>query len=80
MDYLIPGFLGFLTGAVLFGLTYSKIFPPIEKIAKVGNVVIPDLWNLSPFLIVLFFGLFAIFLFYLIDRAGFQRSKKTPEE
>jgi uncharacterized protein len=77
---LIPGFLGFLTGAVFFGLTYSKIFPPIEKIAKVGNVVIPDLWNLSPFLVVLFFGLFAIFLFYLIDRAGLQRSKKTPEE
>jgi hypothetical protein len=73
---LIPGFLGFLTGAVLFGLTYSKIFPPIEKIAKVGNVVVPDLWNLSPFLVVLFFGLLAIFLFYLIDRAGMQRRNK----
>jgi uncharacterized protein len=72
--------LGFLTGAVLFGLTYSKIFPPIEKLAKVGNVVIPDLWNLSPFLVILFFGLFAILLFYLIDRAGLQRNKKTPEE
>jgi hypothetical protein len=77
---LIPGFLGFLTGAALFGLTYSKIFPPIEKLAKVGSVVIPDLWNLSPFLVVLFFGLFAIFLFYLIDRAGMQRSNKINEE
>lgn len=77
---MIPGFLGFLTGAVLFGLTYSKIFPPIEKIAKVGNVVIPDLWNLSPFLVVLFLGLVAIFLFYLIDRAGMQRRKKITAE
>ena len=75
MDYLIPGFLGFLTGAALFGLTYDKVFPPIEKLAKVGNVVIPDLWNLSPFLVVLFFVLLSVFLFYLIDRAGMQRKK-----
>jgi len=72
---LIPGFLGFLTGAALFGLTYDKVFPPIEKLAKVGNVVIPDLWNLSPFLVVLFFVLLSVFLFYLIDRAGMQRKK-----
>lgn len=75
MDYLIPGFLGFLTGAAIFGLTYDKVFPPIEKLAKVGNVVIPDLWNLSPFLVVLFFVLLAVLLFYLIDRAGMQRKK-----
>lgn len=75
MDYLIPGFLGFLTGAAIFGLTYDKVFPPIEKLAKVGNVVIPDLWNLSPFLVVLFFVLVSVFLFYLIDRAGMQRKK-----
>ena len=72
---MIPGFLGFLTGAALFGLTYDKVFPPIEKLAKVGNVVIPDLWNLSPFLVVLFFVLLSVFLFYLIDRAGMQRKK-----
>jgi len=76
---LIPGFLGFLTGAALFGLTYDKIFPPIQRLAKVGNVVIPDLWNLSPFLIVLFFALVSILLFYLIDRAGMQRKKKIEE-
>jgi hypothetical protein len=76
---LIPGFLGFLTGAALFGLTYQQVFPQIEKVAKIGNVVIPDLWNLSPFLVVLFFGLFAILLFYLIDRAGMQRKNKLEE-
>lgn len=79
MDYLIPGFLGFLVGAALFGLTYSKIFLPIERLAKVGNVVFPDLWNLSPFLAVLLFGLMALFLFYLIDRAGMQRKNKMSE-
>lgn len=76
---MIPGFLGFLTGAAIFGLTYDKIFPPIERLAKVGNVVIPELWNLSPFLVVLFFALVCLLLFYLIDRAGMQRNKKVEE-
>lgn len=76
---MIPGFLGFLTGAAIFGLTYDKVFPPIERLAKVGNVVIPDLWNLSPFLVVLFFALVSVLLFYLIDRAGMHRQKKVEE-
>jgi hypothetical protein len=76
---LIPGFLGFLTGAALFGLTYDKIFPPIERLAKVGNVVMPDLWHLSPLLVVLFFALVSALLFYLIDRAGMQRKNKIEE-
>jgi len=67
--------LGFLTGAAIFGLTYQQVFPVISKIANLGNVVIPDLWNLNAFLVVVFFGLFAVFLFYLIDRAGLFRKK-----
>jgi len=76
---LIPGFLGFLTGAVLFGLTYQQVFPQIQKIAQVGNVVMPDLWNLSPFLFILLFGLITLLLFYLIDRAGLHRKDKRVE-
>ena len=70
---MIPGLLGFFTGAILYGLTYQQVFPPIEKIAKFGEVVIPDLWNISPFLFILLFALIALLLFYLIDRAGLQR-------
>ena len=76
MDYLIPGFLGFLTGAVIYGLTYEKIFPVISTIANFGNTTIPDIWNLSPFLFITFFVLMALLLFYLIDRAGWQRAEK----
>lgn len=76
LDYLIPGILGFLVGAVIYGLTYQQVFPAISSIAHVGNVVIPDIWNLSPFLTVLFFALLSGFLFYLIDRAGLQRKNK----
>jgi hypothetical protein len=58
---------------VLWGLTYQQVFPKISSMANYGSVVIPDLWNISPFLTVLCFVLMAVFLFYLIDRAGLQR-------
>jgi hypothetical protein len=73
---LIPGLLGFLTGAAIFGLTYQQVFPQIEKLAKVGAVVMPDLWSMSPFLAVLLFTLMALLLFYLIDRAGMHRTDR----
>jgi hypothetical protein len=65
-----------LTGAVLFGMTYEKVFPQISKLANYGSVVLPDLWNLNPYLTVLAFTLMAILLFYLIDRAGLHRTEK----
>jgi hypothetical protein len=68
--------LGFLTGAAIFGLTYQQVFPQIEKIAKLGNVVIPDLWNLNPYLVIAVFTLISLLLFYAIDRAGLQRKDK----
>jgi hypothetical protein len=69
--------LGFLTGAAIFGLTYQQVFPQIEKVAKLGNVVIPDLWNLNPYLVVALFTLISLLLFYAIDRAGLQRKDKV---
>jgi hypothetical protein len=61
---------------VLFGLTYQQIMPQITAIANLGNVVIPDLWNLSPLLFILLFALIAALLFYLIDRAGLIRKER----
>jgi hypothetical protein len=69
-----------LTGAVLFGLTYQQVFPQISKLANLGNVVMPDLWNINPYLTVLAFALMALLLFYLIDRAGLQRKEKDNED
>jgi len=73
LDYIVPGLLGFLTGAVIYGLTYQQVFPAISAIANLGNVNMPDLWNLNPFLFILMFGLMSLLLFYLIDRVGWQR-------
>ena len=64
-----------MTGAVLFGLTYPQIMPKITALANLGNVVIPDLWNVSPVLFILLFAMIAILLFYFIDRAGLSRKK-----
>jgi hypothetical protein len=68
--------LGFLTGAILYGLTYSYVFPKISALANYGNTNLPDLWNINAGLAVVFFALLSIFLFYLIDRVGMQRSEK----
>ena len=71
--------LGFLVGAIVYGLTYQQVFPQISKIANLGNVVMPGLWNLNPYLTVLAFSLMALLLFYLIDRAGMQRKEKDKD-
>jgi len=60
----------------LYGLSYEKIFPAISAIANYGNMTMPDLWNMSPFLTVLVFALMSLLLFYLIERAGWQRKEK----
>jgi uncharacterized protein len=76
LDYIIPGFLGFLVGAIIYGLTYAQVFPQISAIANLGGVVMPDLWNLNPYLTVLTFGLMSLLLFYAIDRMGLHRTEK----
>ncbi|MBI5962357.1 MAG: hypothetical protein HY863_02685 [Chloroflexi bacterium] len=68
--------MGFLTGAVIYGLTYQQVFPAISAIANYGGTTMPDLWNLSPFLTILVFALMSLLLFYLIDRVGWQRKEK----
>ena len=75
----MPGLLGFLSGAVIFGLTYQQVFPKISAIAKLGNVTLPQIWNISPFLTVLVFSLLSLILFYLIDRVGMQRKPDEGE-
>jgi len=69
--------LGFLVGAIIYGLTYQQVFPQISSLANYGSVVMPDLWNLNPYLTVRAVGLISLLLFYLIDRAGLKRTEKS---
>ena len=75
-DYIVPGLLGFLTGAIIFGLTYTSFMPQLKAIGNYGNVVLPDLWHINPYLAVFIFALLALVLFYLIDRVGMHRKEK----
>jgi nitrogen fixation/metabolism regulation signal transduction histidine kinase len=68
--------LGFLTGAVIYGLTYTKVFPQISKLADYGSTTFAALWNLNVWLVIALFVLMSLLLFYLIDRAGLQRKDK----
>ncbi|HEX9012183.1 MAG TPA: YeeE/YedE thiosulfate transporter family protein, partial [Anaerolineaceae bacterium] len=52
LDYLIPGGLGLIAGALLFGLTYQQVFPPIRALADLGNVILPQVWHINPFLMM----------------------------
>ena len=65
---------------MVFGLTYQQVFPQISAIANYGNVVMPGLWNLNPYLTVLAFSILSLLLFYLIDRAGLQRKSKDEDK
>ena len=60
---------------MIYGLTYQQVFPQLSKLANYGGVVLPDLWNISPYLTVLAFSLMALLLFYFIDRMGLQREQ-----
>ncbi len=76
MDYLIPGFLGFVVGAIIFGLTYNSVFPVISSIANLGNAYMPNLFNVNHWLLIAFFALFSAFLFYILAKKGEPRESK----
>ena len=77
LDYIVPGLLGFLAGAVIFGLSYDSFMPKILSIANFGNKTIPELWGVNAYLAIFVFTLMALALFYLIDRMGWQRKSKS---
>jgi uncharacterized membrane protein YedE/YeeE len=70
LDYLIPGLLGFLAGAILFGVTYAQVFPIISSIANYGVTYLPDLFNVNHWLLIAFLALFSAYLFYILARKG----------
>jgi hypothetical protein len=76
LDYIVPGLLGFLTGAAIYGLIYPQVFPAISALANYGNVVAPQLFNIDAWLLVTLFAVMSVLLFYLIDRAGLHRTEK----
>lgn len=71
--------MGFLVGAILFGLTYPAVFPVISGIANLGSVYLPELANVNEWLLIGLFTLVTLFLFYVLKRIGEPRRDRTIE-
>lgn len=75
MDYLIPGLLGFLTGGVLFGLSYQSLFLKISKIGDFGQKTLEDLLQVNHWLFVALFVLCTL-VFYVASKIAESSKKK----
>ncbi len=79
MDYLIPGMLGFLAGALIFGAAYSVIYPPISRIINMGSATLPAWLDVNLWLTILLFVLMTVTLFYFLEKSGAMRKDKLKE-
>lgn len=71
--------MGFLFGAILFGLTYPAVFPVISGIANLGAVYLPEVFNVNPWLLIGLFTLGTLFLFYILSKKGEPRQDQAAE-
>ncbi len=69
--------MGFLTGAVIYGAMYPSVFPTISAMVNMGSTILPQALNVDLWLTVLFFVLFAVTLFYFLERFGQLRKDKV---
>jgi hypothetical protein len=70
--------LGLVAGAIIFGLTYQQVFPPLAKPLNYGPVTMPALWNVNPYLLVGVFTIFTLLLFYFLEH-GLKRKDKLED-
>jgi uncharacterized membrane protein YedE/YeeE len=72
LDYLIPGSLGLLAGALGFGALYPRLFRSLAGSVHLA-ATIPEWLGVEPWLVVLLLAELAAILCYLIER----RSART---
>lgn len=70
LDNLVPGSLGLLVGAVLYGLAYERIMPRLATVARLGEVTLPSVLHVEPWLVVLVFAEVTLLVFSLTRRVG----------
>ena len=79
LDYLIPGFLGFLVGGVAFGLAYPSFMPQLTKVMNLGNLSLPEMLNLSPALTVVVVVLLFSLVLYIVERLNVARRDRVND-
>ncbi len=67
LDYLIPGSLGLIAGALAFGGAYPWILPRIAGSPRIG-MTIPGTLGVDPWLVVVLIGELVAGLFYALER------------
>lgn len=72
LDYLIPGGLGFLVGAYIFGQTYTSVFTKISSIGNLGSITIPEWLQVNQWLFIVFFVEMTLVLFYFLEKKGIE--------
>jgi uncharacterized membrane protein YedE/YeeE len=60
LDYLLPGFLGFLCGGLLFGLSFEPFFLPLTQYGNLGRTSFTELFSLNRWLFVAAFAVVTI--------------------
>lgn len=68
LDYLIPGGLGLLTGALAYGALYPSFFPALSRLANLGPIAFAGALGVDPWLLVLILAELAGLLFYALER------------
>jgi len=77
LDYIVPGILGMLVGALLFGLTYNSVYLQLNKIASEARIVLPDAIDANHWLVIALFTAITLVLFYALERAIRLRRNKA---
>ncbi len=80
LDYIVPGVVGMLFGALLFGLTYNQVYPALSKIANAGPIVLPELIDANHWLVIGLFTAITLVLFYALERAIRLRRDRAASE
>lgn len=78
LDYWIPGLLGFLTGGVIFGVTYQSIFMKISTLAAYEQKTLEDFSGVNHWLFISLFVL-STAVFYVGSKIA-EQSKQVENK
>ena len=73
LDYLVPGTLGLLAGALLFGWLYPALFPALGQVGRLGEITLLQALHVDAWLVVALFWEVALLLFYALAHPQRQR-------
>ena len=82
LDYAIPGFLGFITGGVIYGVIYPTDF--IQSILKAGRLDqayarLPEVLGVDPTLLMFVVAEMVLIFVYIAAKTGIARHDRYNE-